>query len=86
MIAGYDAGFAAGLLAGSQTISAAMGLATDAINGLGLPPEQAKAIADHMPVAYAVTYIWGTIGTGIILSMLGPEAARRQYGGRVQAI
>ena len=26
-----------------------------------------------MPVAYAVTYIWGTIGTGIILSMLGPK-------------
>jgi putative transport protein len=26
-----------------------------------------------MPVAYAVSYIWGTIGTGIILSMLGPK-------------
>ena len=26
-----------------------------------------------MPVAYAITYIWGTIGTGIILSMLGPK-------------
>ena len=73
VIAGYDAGFGAGLVAGTQTISAAMGLATDAINGLGLPPDQAKAMLDHMPVAYAVTYIWGTIGTGIILSMLGPK-------------
>jgi putative transport protein len=73
LIAGYDAGFGAGLVAGTQTISAAMGLATDAINGLGLPPDQAKALLDHMPVAYAVTYIWGTIGTGIILSMLGPK-------------
>jgi putative transport protein len=73
MIAGYDAGFGAGLLAGSQTISAAMGIAADALNGLGLAPEQAKDLANHMPVAYAVTYIWGTIGTGIILSMLGPK-------------
>ena len=54
-IAGYDLGYAAGLYAGSQTISASMGLATDAINRLGLPPEQAKAMLDAMPVAYAVT-------------------------------
>ena len=73
LIAGYGPGFAAGFLAGSQTISAAMGVATDAIGGLGLTPEQAKAMTDEMPVAYAVTYIWGTIGTGIILSMLGPK-------------
>ena len=72
-IAGYDAGFGAGLLAGSQTISAAMGLATDAFNGLGLTPDKVKDLADHMPVAYAITYIWGTVGTGIILSLLGPK-------------
>src|SRR5512145_2128476 len=33
-VAGYDLGYAAGLYAGSQTISASMGLATDAINRL----------------------------------------------------
>src|SRR3954467_6061283 len=33
-IAGYDMGYAAGLYSGSQTISAAMGLSTDAINRL----------------------------------------------------
>ena len=42
MLAGYDIGSAAGLYAGSQTISASMGLATDAINRLGLPPEEAE--------------------------------------------
>ena len=41
--AGYDVGSAAGLYAGSQTISASMGLATDAINRLGLPPEETKS-------------------------------------------
>src|ERR1700721_1145458 len=45
-IAGYDIGYAAGLYAGSQTISASMGLATDAINRLGMPPDQAKAMLD----------------------------------------
>ena len=44
-MAGYDLGYAAGLYAGSQTISASMGLATDAINRLGLAAEQTKATA-----------------------------------------
>jgi putative transport protein len=72
-VAGYDIGSAAGLFAGSQTISASMGLATDAINRLGLPPDEAKALLDAMPTAYAVTYIYGTIGSALILSMLGPK-------------
>ena len=44
-MAGYDVGSAAGLYAGSQTISASMGLATDAINRLGLTPEETKSAA-----------------------------------------
>ncbi|BAO89284.1 aspartate-alanine antiporter [Caballeronia cordobensis] len=72
-IAGFDVGSAAGLFAGSQTISASMGLATDAINRLGLPPGQGKALLDAMPTAYAVTYIFGTIGSALILAMLGPR-------------
>src|SRR5512145_2923450 len=43
---GYDLGYAAGFYSGSQTISAAMGLSTDAINRLGLPGEQTKAMLD----------------------------------------
>ena len=72
-IQGYDVGFAAGLLAGSQTISASIGLATDAINGLGKSAEETKALLSHIPVAYAVVYLWGTIGTGLILARLGPK-------------
>jgi len=75
-IQGYDVGFAAGLLAGSQTISASIGLATDAINGLGKSPEETKELLSHIPVAYAVVYLWGTIGTGLILSILGPKLLR----------
>jgi putative transport protein len=85
-LAGYSVGSAAGLYAGSQTISASLGLATDAINRLGLAPEEAKKLLDAMPVAYAVTYIFGTIGSAIVLALLGPallgidlEAACKRY-------
>lgn len=72
-VAGYGPGLSAGLLAGAQTISASIGLATDAINTSGLTPEDAKAQTDLMPVAYAITYLFGTIGTGWILAFLGPK-------------
>src|SRR5580704_18677297 len=39
-MAGYDLGSATGLYAGAQTISASLGLATDAINRLGMPSEE----------------------------------------------
>jgi len=72
-IAGYDLGYSAGFYSGSQTISAAMGLSTDAINRLGLPPDQAKALIDSMPVAYAVTYMFGTMGSAVVIAILGPK-------------
>jgi putative transport protein len=75
-VAGYDAGAAAGLFAGSQTISASMGLATDAINRLGVSADQAKAMLDIMPTAYAITYIFGTVGSAIVIAMLGPILLR----------
>lgn len=75
-VSGYGPGLAAGLLAGSQTISASIGLATDAINQLGLPPQQTKQQLDLIPVAYAVCYLFGTIGTGWIIAFAGPKILR----------
>ena len=72
-IAGYDLGYAAGLYSGSQTISASMGLATDAINRLGLAADQTKAYLDNMPIAYAVTYMFGTMGSAIVIAVIGPK-------------
>jgi putative transport protein len=94
-LAGYNAGSAAGLYAGSQTISASMGLATGAINRLGLSADDTKSLLDAMPVAYAVTYIFGTLGSAIVIAQLGPvllgldlEAAckryEEKYGGKKQ--
>jgi len=75
-IAGYDLGYAAGLYSGSQTISAAMGLSTDAINRLGLAADQSKRLLDSMPIAYAVTYIFGTVGSALVIALLGPALFR----------
>jgi len=72
-VQGYDVGFGAGLYAGATTISASIGLATDAINGLGKAADETRALLSHIPVAYAITYLWGTIGTGLILSVIGPK-------------
>jgi putative transport protein len=84
--AGYDFGYAAGLYSGSQTISAAMGLSTDAINRLGLAADQTKALLDSMPIAYAVTYMFGTVGSAVVIAVIGPkllginlEAACKDY-------
>src|SRR5512135_1292678 len=71
--AGLDLGYAVGLYAGSQTISASIGVASDQISRLGLPATQAKAYLDAIPIGYAVTYIFGTIGSAIILAQLGPK-------------
>jgi putative transport protein len=70
---GYDLGYAAGLYSGSQTISAAMGLSTDAINRLGVAADQAKALLDSMPIAYAVSYMFGTVGSAIVIAIVGPK-------------
>ncbi len=75
-IVGYDLGYTAGLYSGSQTISAAMGLSTDAINRLGLAADEAKRLLDAMPIAYAVTYMFGTVGSAIVIAVICPALLR----------
>jgi len=72
----YSAGMTAGLLAGASTISAVLGVATDSINQLGVSAEEKKAMIDAMPVAYAVTYLFGTAGSAWILASMGPKLLR----------
>jgi putative transport protein len=73
---GYDAGGAAGLLSGSSTISAVLGVATSSINQLGVTEDQKQAMLNFMPVAYAVTYLYGTAGSAWVLASLGPKILR----------
>jgi putative transport protein len=75
-VAGLNTGQAAGLLAGACTISAVLGVATDTINSLSLPPETKAAFIAGMPVAYAVSYLYGTAGSAWVLATLGPKILR----------
>lgn len=72
-VMGYHVGEAAGLLAGSQTISAVIGVAGDTINQLGISDAQKATYINAIPVAYAVTYIFGTAGSAWVLASLGPK-------------
>ena len=71
-IMNYNAAIATGLFSGAQTISAVIGIGTDTIGTLDMSPEQKKAWIDLIPVCYAVTYVFGTIGSAWILGNLGP--------------
>lgn len=79
---GYDMGMAVGLFAGSQTVSAVIGVGGDTIRALGLPQEQTKEMIDIIPSCYAVCYIFGTIGSAWVIANLGPVI----LGGRKKAL
>ncbi len=72
MLFGYNAGEAAGLFAGAQTISAVIGVGDDTIRTLNASAADKQQWIDIIPVCYAVTYIFGTIGSAYILSIIGP--------------
>ena len=71
-VLGLDPGFAAGLMSGALTQSAAMGTATDAINGLALPEVDRARFVAHIAVADAVCYIFGYMGVIIFCTMIVP--------------
>ena len=54
--------------------------------GSACRPRKPRRLLDAMPVAYAVTYIFGTVGSAIVLALIGPallgidlEAACKRY-------
>lgn len=72
-IAGYNAGEAVGLYAGAQTISAAIGVGQETINGLDISQAMKTAQDNVIPVMYAVCYVFGTAGSAWIIAFLGPS-------------
>lgn len=70
---GYSKGETVGLFSGSQTCSSLLGVGSDAISRLGLPEAELKSELNIIPVCYAVTYIFGTLGTVILLGNFGPK-------------
>ena len=72
-----DKGTAAGLAAGGLTQSAIIGTASSALEKLGLPLAQVQQMQAHVAVGYAVTYIFGSIGTIIFCATILPLVMRR---------
>lgn len=70
---GFDAGFTAGLGAGALTDTAIMGTASSAIAQLGLDEAAKAQLNSHMAVAYAITYLFGTIGLIVFVGTLAPR-------------
>ncbi|MDA9410252.1 aspartate:alanine exchanger family transporter [Bradyrhizobium sp. CCBAU 45384] len=81
-------GAAGGMLAGSQTMSAAIGSAEQAVTSgvvklpAGMAPEAASGM---IALSYGITYIWGTVGIILICKYLprwwgvDARAAAKQY-------
>src|SRR6185312_10948055 len=67
-----DPGFAAGLMSGALTQSAAMGTATDAVNGLALSDAERGRLVAHVAVADAVCYIFGYAGVILFCTVIAP--------------
>ena len=69
---GYNKGIAVGVFAGSQTVSAVIGVGSDTIRSLGLPDDETRRLISFIPACYAVCYVFGTIGSAWIIANLGP--------------
>ncbi|MDQ0109454.1 putative transport protein [Chitinophaga terrae (ex Kim and Jung 2007)] len=67
-----ETGTTAGLMSGANTCSAIIGVASNTINELKLSDDEKNTLINQIPVAYAVTYIFGTAGTSWFLSVVGP--------------
>jgi len=66
-------GLAAGLAGGALTQSAIIGTAGDAIARLGLSADETKALQADVAIAYAVTYVFGSLGAIIVCVNILPK-------------
>lgn len=69
---GLDPGQAAGMMAGASTASPVVGAAEDTIATLPGSPESIKAMIASIPVCYAMTYVFGTLGAVWLIGYIGP--------------
>lgn len=73
MLFGYDSGTAGGVIAGALTESATIGTTGDAITRLPADDAVRAVMTNHIPVAFAVTYLIGVVGAAWFLSQIGPR-------------
>ena len=69
---GLNPGQAVGMMAGASTASPVVGAGEDTVNSLAGSPETIKGMVDAIPVCYAMTYVFGTLGAVWLLGYVGP--------------
>lgn len=75
-VVGFDAGTAAGLLAGGLHSSEAVGTGSDAIGRLAIENDVRSALTANITIAYAVTYMIGILTAILMLVRVGPWVMR----------
>ncbi|MFZ4287576.1 aspartate-alanine antiporter [Variovorax sp. HJSM1_2] len=71
-----ELGYAAGMMSGGLTESPVIGTASEAIRALPLPDEEKSRLVAQIPIADALTYIFGTFGVIFFCAYLGPWLLR----------
>ncbi len=69
---GLNPGQAGGMMAGASTASPVVGAVEDTIGSLPGTPEEKADMAAAIPVCYAMTYVFGTLGAVWLLGYVGP--------------
>ena len=69
---GLNPGQAVGMMAGASTASPVVGAGEDTVNSLTADPELIKNMTAAIPVCYAMTYVFGTLGAVWLLGYVGP--------------
>src|SRR5207344_1727107 len=71
-----EMGYAAGMMSGGLTESPVIGTASEAIRSLPISDEEKNRLVSQIPIADALTYIFGTFGVIFFCSYIGPWLLR----------
>src|SRR5262245_35699290 len=73
---GLELGYAAGMMSGGLTESPVIGTASEAIRALPIAEEEKERLVSQIPIADALTYVFGTFGVIFFCSYIGPWILR----------
>jgi len=73
---GLELGYAAGMMSGGLTESPIIGTASEAIRSLPISDAEKERLVHQIPIADALTYIFGTFGVIFFCAYIGPWILR----------
>jgi putative transport protein len=85
-VARINLGTAAGLASGALTQSAIIGTAGSAIQALQVSAADKTALVNNVTIAYAITYLFGTLGAILLITYVSPLIARQSLSAGAKEI